>query len=571
MAKKITNIIKFTYNGLLKAKFNKFFFFAEENNLRDNSDSKAEQHKLNKLKKYEINKNNTFSSFNEIKYNDIKKNKANFGNKIIIIIFLILYNIFKDCHAQTLLNFHSSIITIKINETGNQNIFNDEKTCYSSKFDIPDEVIINGEKQANISAQYYFTDSDNIIQLKWNESRENWGCLFRNCINIINIDFSQFDFSQSIKGNQMFYYCKSITSLNINDFGKVKLKDAGSIFRGMISLTSLNLSNFDTSEVTDIGGMFWDCPSLTYLDLSHFQTNSVNVSVEHMFSNCINLEYINIKNAKFQPHNISEFISAKKNVVFCNEDERIVSRVIGYKCAIIDCSENWRQNQKKINLENDECVDNCSLTNNNKYNYKNACYEKCPIGTYNYFFKCEDCHPDCKICEKGADENSTNCKSCSEPGKYLNFGNCYEYNNNIFINNDTNFDYIFEDIFTSYDPENENALVIKRPDEVIFQITNSKNELELLKNKNNANNISIIDLGYCETILRKEYHINDTDSLIFIKKEKSSNKPKEKNVNFEVYEPYTKTRLNLSICDDTPINIYVPMELSKIPNNYMSK
>ena len=50
----------------------------------------------------------------------------------------------------------------------------------------------------------------------------------------------------------MLYDCKSVTSININDFGKVKIKDGGSFFRGMESLTSLNLSNFDISEATDI-------------------------------------------------------------------------------------------------------------------------------------------------------------------------------------------------------------------------------------------------------------------------------------------------------------------------------
>ena len=115
----------------------------------------------------------------------------------------------------------------------------------------------------------------------------------------------------------------------------------------------------------------------------------------------------------------------------------------------------------------------------------------------------------------------------------------------------------------SYEPEKENSQVIKS-DEIVYHISNSKNELELLKNRsNNINNISIIDLGECEVRLRGEYHINKTDSLILVKNELSSNKPSKKNITFDVYEPYSKTKLNLSIYDDTPINIYVPMELSK--------
>ena len=75
-------------------------------------------------------------------------------------------------------------------------------------------------------------------------------------------------------------------------------------------------------------------------------------------------------------------------------------------------------------------------------------------------------------------------------------------------------------------------IVIKGADNVIFQITNPKNELELLKNSsNNINNLSIIDLGECETILKKEYHIKENDSLIFIKYETQSGKASKKMLN----------------------------------------
>ena len=80
---------------------------------------------------------------------------------------------------------------------------------------------------------------------------------------------------------------------------------------------------------------------------------------------------------------------------------------------------------------------------------------------------------------------------------------------------------------------------------------------------NNIYNISIIDLGLCETLLKKENHINENDSLIFIKSEIKSNKASEKNVKFDVYNPYNKEKLNLSLCEEIPVNIYFPMELSK--------
>ena len=76
-------------------------------------------------------------------------------------------------------------------------------------------------------------------------------------------------------------------------------------------------------------------------------------------------------------------MKVKQNFVLCNNDDKIIKEVQKYGCPIINCSDNWLQNQKKINLENGECVDDCSLTNNSKYNYKNECFESCPNRTFN--------------------------------------------------------------------------------------------------------------------------------------------------------------------------------------------
>ena len=662
---------------------------------RDFSQNQVYSRKITNSKRYKIictktNKtiksriNNCFEKEEKKVYirnnkHKLKKSNAFWSNQnYLMIIFFLLFNNQINEFISDMAYFHSSIITIKINKSGIQSIYFTDANCYrgNHKFDLPDEIIINNIFSTVVLAQYNLEKEENTIQLKWNEPRENWDCLFLNCENITEIDFSQFDFSQNIYGNQMFSNCKSVTSLNINDFGIVKLKDAGSIFNGMKSLTSLNLSNFDVSESKDISGMFRGCSSLTSLDLSNFRTDNLNEDVSYLFYDCPKLEYINIKNAKFNPINQLYFISTQKNLVFCSEDDRIIAKIKENNCAVLDCSENWRQNQTKL-TPNNECVDDCSLTNY-PYNYNNKCYQNCPSGTYNNNYKCEDCHNDCETCDKSNDENSTNCLSCKDPNKYLNLGNCVlnctngidndDYNNireckcdlikchkcnresfnlNLCIScndgyypkyddinndykdcyeslegyyldfgyykscyescqtcnkggnitnhnclqcknnfnfeikkipykncythdeyeqnilNNTSFQYLIDDIIYSYIPENGNVFEIINPDGIIYQITNSINELELLKNKSNNNNISIIDLSQCENILRKEYHINDNDSLIFVKNEKITNKASKKDLNFEVYEPYNKTKLNLSLCDDTTINIYIPMELSE--------
>ena len=138
--------------------------------------------------------------------------------------------------------------------------------------------------------------------------------------------------------------------------------------------------------------------------------------------------------------------------------------------------------------------------------------------------------------------------------------------NNVIIIIDNNTDVhqlIFENAFSDYKANEGKNIVFKGAENIVYQITNPKNELDLLKNRNNnIHNLSIVDLGECETILKTKYHINENDSLIFIKSETITDKASKRTVNYEVYEPYNKTKLNLSVCDGTPINVYIPVELS---------
>ena len=254
--------------------------------INDNSLQKAENNNKSK-------KGNVQSNYN----NEAIFKNSSYKNKMLIyqfikqiIILLSFQNLLKECSQA---KAYSSIITIKIKKSGRQNILFGGDSCFGdSKFTTPDEVIINNAKQYYNSIQYDFEETDNIIQLKWHNFSENWGCLFKECINI----------------------CKSLTTLNLNDFGTVQLKDAGSLFRDMTSLISLNLSNFDFSEVTDIGCLFNGCRSLTSLDLSNVQFDNTNIYTYKLFWDCFSLGYVNLKQVYFNPNNMLS--STKKNYCF---------------------------------------------------------------------------------------------------------------------------------------------------------------------------------------------------------------------------------------------------------------
>ena len=71
----------------------------------------------------------------------------------------------------------------------------------------------------------------------------------------------------------------------------------------------------------------------------------------------------------------------------------------------------------------------------------------------------------------------------------------------------------------------------------------------------------VIDLGECENILKRANNISLDTSLIILELEKRDSS--DKNMQFEVFNPFTFHKLNLSVCDNTTIDLYVPLILSE--------
>ena len=173
------------------------------------------------------------------------------------------------------------------------------------------------------------------------------------------------------------------------------------------------------------------------------------------------------------------------------------------------CVQSCPSQHPKIIEPKNKCIDNCKNDDEYLFDYNNHCYKECPENTklYHEENKCFD-----------------SCNSTQIEYKEICYNNLQNDDDNSEFN-----DLLSNALLSSYIPEDGESIMIERPDNTVYQITTSKNELELLKNKsNNINNISIIDLGECETILKQHYHINENDSLIFIKNEYKTNKASEK-------------------------------------------
>ena len=99
---------------------------------------------------------------------------------------------------------------------------------------------------------------------------------------------------------------------------------------------------------------------------------------------------------------------------------------------------------------------------------------------------------------------------------------------------------------------------------ITYQITTSESQ----KNSDHNSKVSIIDLGECEKIIkRKISYEDDPTPLLILKIDVKKGETKSTAVEYEVYNPYTKEKIDLEICSNTSIAIYAPITLNNKENS----
>ena len=290
-----------------------------------------------------------------------------------------------------------SNITLKINGIGDKYILTPVTNNFG-KDNYPNLIYINEESQSKIENQYYFKQTNNIVQLIW----------YNNIYNCLS----------------MFYQCSDITEIDLSNFDTSKVINMCDMFRGCSSLSSLNLSNLDTSKVTDMAGMFRECPSLSSLNISNFNTSKVT-TISYMFENCYNLKYINLKN--FIENNqldVNDMFKGLPNnvVIYLNEKSIKIKGQIS-STYIIDCSECGNIKEKKIVNKTGICY------NNNedilyKYEYEGKYFENCLNGyliNESPIIKCKCDEKECYSCN-----NLSNYYEIENDNKTDGYIKCYK-------------------------------------------------------------------------------------------------------------------------------------------------
>ena len=263
--------------------------------------------KIINLKEQKNNQNNN---------DNILKNQINnYKNKIFILFRIIMIYLIIPFSYQNYIYNHRLLesedldiinLIINVSETGEQEIINLDFN------DKPNYIYVNGSN-VNISDNYKISLEKNIysITLKWNYAIIILDNMFSGLINIIEIDFSNFNTSQVYSMKFIFKDCINLKKITFgNKFDTSLTNTMYLMFENCNSLTSLNLSSFNTSNVNEMGAMFLNCFSLEYLDISNFNTSKVK-NFDRLFSNCKSLKSLDL-------HSFNTEIVENMNEMFSN-------------------------------------------------------------------------------------------------------------------------------------------------------------------------------------------------------------------------------------------------------------
>ena len=154
-----------------------------------------------------------------------------------------------------------------------------------------------------------------------------------------------------------------------------------------------------------------------------------------------------------------------------------------------------------------------------------------------------------KLCLKYKEEEVTNNETCTIEEIIQN--NCTQHELN-----DEQIKKVYNLIKKTFLKKNYTQEVTIITKNVIFEIGES-DQLKIIK----KSILSSLDLGDCEIKLKRKYNISDNEPLIIYKIDIKSPDYLTTNVQYEVYQLNTQNQLDLTICSEDQINLYVPVNL----------
>ena len=289
-----------------------------------------------------------------------QKLKSIIYHHIIFIILIIIY-----VNAQNIPR--ESIAILKVNKGKDTSIMSRDSNC-----SLPDEVYINGDNQTEIKYNYDFTESS-TVKLIWRKNIYSGFKMFFSCVDIIELNLTEFDSSLITDMGYMFMQMRNLTLLDLSNFNTRNCVNMRQMFDDDGELESLDLSGFDTSKVTEMFGMFYNCIKLKTIKISNFINSNVFntskmfsgcqklenlnltnfytpevINMELMFNNCASLKYLDLKNFKTSKvENINSMFGGCEKLTYLHLSNFNISKTINMNNMFNRCS-----SLEFLNLEN---------------------------------------------------------------------------------------------------------------------------------------------------------------------------------------------------------------------------
>ena len=279
------------------------------------------------------------------------------------------------------------------------------------------------------------------------------------------------------------------------------------------------------TEIKDYDDMFNGCSDITEFDFSEFNTTGVT-RMYYMFYGCSSLTSLDLSN----------FDTSLVECIHNLFDGCVKLEYINMK-NFKDNSVESGHYSDVFNRVPDNLVICINETNNQKI-ISQITSKKCYSN---------DCSDDWKSRQKKVVNN--NCISIENCNS-----SCY----------DDFLDGIEED-FTSINYDTSN---LDSGGEEVFELGLVKVTLTTQKNqKNNINNnVTTIDLGDCEGLLKKLYNLSENDTLYMKKIDVVQKGMKTPKVEYDIYSKLkgpNLVKLNLTICENSEISLSIPISISE--------
>ena len=234
----------------------------------------------------------------------------------------------------------------------------------------------------------------------------------------------------------------------------------------------------------------------------------------------------------------------------------------------------------KLIPEESKCINNCSLAESYKYEFRNICYSKCPKGLKET--KENYCEAFCNETNPFVIIDTQECVEFCDLNLFFEGLCIYKYiieikEGNDEINNDQvkklqeikMQNKIIENAEKGVTSEKFDTTNIERGKDAIYEnekLTITLTTTENQKKPNSENGkTTTIDLGECEDLLRQVYNISD-DQKIFIKKiDVIQDGYKIPYVKYDVYSKLNGSnlvKLNLTVCKNTKVDISIPIDIT---------